>query len=228
MTAFQTAEEVAKRHLAAMGSELGPLFTHCRNECAWLHIKWREYLALFGTNEKRVDLLNQAASSFFAMLQDSLWEDLLLHLCRVTDPPQSAGKDTLTVQRIANLVPEPLRSELQPLLADLLSKREFARDWRNRQIAHTDLALAVGKNAKPLERATTKSFTDVLAALVALLNKVEWHYTKSSTAYGDLAPLSGAEGLLHVLYCGVEAENDRRERIRAGRPRQGDFDRPEL
>ena len=54
-------------------------------EAAFLHLKWNEYVVLFGTGPERVDLLNRAAPGFFHLVQDSWWDDLLLHISRMTD-----------------------------------------------------------------------------------------------------------------------------------------------
>ena len=94
----RTPEEARTEHIRVMGEELGSLYDALWQEVAGLHGKWSEYAALFGTRESRVDLLNQAAPYFFRIVQDSLWEDVLLHIARLTDPPKSAGKSNLTVQ----------------------------------------------------------------------------------------------------------------------------------
>ena len=58
-------------------------------------MKWEEYLELFGKTSSRIHLLNQSAPVFFKIVQDSLWENIILHLARLTDPPKSAGKNNL-------------------------------------------------------------------------------------------------------------------------------------
>ena len=216
MAEQRTAEETEDAYMAAMGDELGTLFYHCWNECAWLHMKWGEYVVLFGTSEERVQLLNRAAPAFFKMIQDSLWEDLLLHLCRLTDPPQSVGKDNLTVQRLPGLVADEIRSEVSEAIERLHGRSEFARDWRRRHIAHRDLALALGKTASPLAVASRAGFKKALASLTAVLNVVERHYQDATTAYGMVAPLGNAETLLYVLQDGLDAEEARSRRLESG------------
>ena len=63
-----------------MGPELARPFCRLSNECQWLHWKWGEYITLFGSKSERIDLLNAAAASFFWIVQDSLWENILLHI----------------------------------------------------------------------------------------------------------------------------------------------------
>jgi hypothetical protein len=92
-----TADQVRQDYIAKMGDELGSQFNRLHKECAWLHLKWREYVALFGTSQSQLDLLNASARGFFVLLDGSLWSDLLLHLCILTDDPGVGRMQTLTI-----------------------------------------------------------------------------------------------------------------------------------
>lgn len=70
------------RIVEVMGDDLGSLYHALWNELAWLYSKWEEYVELFGTKPSRIDLLNKAAGHFFRIVQDSLWEESLLHIAR--------------------------------------------------------------------------------------------------------------------------------------------------
>ena len=87
MSRHLTADEVRQDYIATMGKELGGQFNRLYNECLWLHLKWSEYVSLYGTSPARIDLLNKSARGFFVLLDSSLWEDVLLHICRLTDDP---------------------------------------------------------------------------------------------------------------------------------------------
>ena len=60
--------EVQEQHAAQMGAELGALFTALYEEVLSLHIKIAEYRVLYSTKRERVDILNEAAGSFFVMV----------------------------------------------------------------------------------------------------------------------------------------------------------------
>ena len=122
-----------------MGSALGNVFFELRNECVMFHWKWQEYVVLFGTKPERIELLDEAAGAFFWIVQDTLWDDVFLRIARLTDPPRSAGKDTLSLRRLPLLVAAAFQGQVDTILQECLSKCEFARAWRNRRIAHTDL-----------------------------------------------------------------------------------------
>lgn len=216
MSSESSAEEVRAQYVEAMGPELGTLFCTFWNECVLLHWKWEEFVTLFGSSPERIDLLNEIASAFFRVVQDCLFEDVLIHLSRLTDPPKSSGKPNLSLRRLPPLVEVELRPRTEQLLADCMTKCTFARDWRMRRIAHSDLELALNaKNAIPLALASRKAIKDALRAIAALLNFVQEHYTHSTVMY-DVHPLGNAESLLYVLRDGLQFRTLRRERLRAG------------
>ncbi len=224
----RTAEQVEQMYLEALGPDLGPTFHRLMNECTWLHWKWGDYVALFGSNPERIELLNKAAGAFFRVVQDSLWEDVLLHISRLTDPPKSAGKDNLSITRLPTLVVPELRVEIDKLLSECLAASAFARDWRMRHIAHKDLALALELHgAEPLAHASRLLVREALDALARLLNAVESHYLKSELAFSLGAP-DGALALLYVIRDGLDARTRRYARLRAGQIDPSDLHPPEL
>ncbi|MDE3042969.1 MAG: hypothetical protein KGJ82_20690 [Nitrospirota bacterium] len=87
-------EEVRTAAVRAMGSPLGELYDIISTQVTWVHLKWKEHRALFGTSQERVNFLNEAAPVFFASLQETLWDDVLLHLCRLTDPQNPLANPT--------------------------------------------------------------------------------------------------------------------------------------
>jgi hypothetical protein len=219
-------EEVKQRYVAVMGKELGQVSHLLSNECVWLHWKWSDYVILFGSKQERIDLLNKAAPAFFKLVQDAMWEDVLLHLCRLTDPAKSCGKHTLTLQRLPDLVSSAIRHDVQSLLQEAVRKCEFARDWRNRHIAHRDLGRALNEHSVPLAPASRKGVKDALEAIVRLLNYLEERQCDSTTFYEGISPHGNAESLLCVLRDGVNADSSRRRRLSSGNPLPEDLRPP--
>ena len=60
----RTAEEAKCYYVEKMGEALGTQFDLLWQEVAWLHMKWGEYVELFGSKPTRVELLNQTAPVF--------------------------------------------------------------------------------------------------------------------------------------------------------------------
>jgi len=224
MSRSSPAQEVKQQYLDAMGPDLGPLFYRFWNECASLYWKWGEYLVLFGTDPARVEILNAAAGKFFRIVQDTVWEGILLHIARLVDRPETFGHPNLTLQRLPGLVDSAIKTKTEQLLKHCLDKAQFAVDWRHRRLAHRDLDLALGQGAQPLAPASRASVQEAIDAIAALLNLVERHYRKSTVHYGTLG--GDAESLLYVLRDGLEAEDRRRERLQSGRPEPEDLNPP--
>jgi hypothetical protein len=213
-----SAEQVLARNTEAMGPALGPIYTALCDELVWLHMKWANYLAIFGTSSTRVELANRAAGSFFHVIQEVMWSDLLIGLARVTDPPRTRGRDNLTVQCLPSLISDtPIYEGIQSQLDSVLKSAVFARKWRNRHLAHRDLSRAIaGKKAEPLPSASLASVRECLSGMVALLNLVDNHYLDSTMIY-DMDHVPGdAESLLRVLRHGLYAKEAYFDRLRSG------------
>lgn len=205
-----TAEQVRDKTLAAMPVPLGETHYSLSNEVAWLYLKWNDFRALFSDRET-VDLLNSSAPMFFHDLQRMMWDDLLLHLCRMTDRPRLGRHEHLSVRTLPSLVSgEKLRREIQALADDADHKTQFARDLRNRRLAHTELSLA--DTAQPVASATLEQVRDALTAICRPINLLEKVYLDTPVSYEDPIPvLGGIDMLLATLRKGVNARRIERE-----------------
>jgi len=224
MSRQETAEEVKQHHIEVMGRDLGTLYHALWNELAWLYWKWGEYVELFGTKPSRIDLINRAAGYFFRIVQDSLWDDSLLHISRLTDPPKSVGKKNLTICRLPLLIDDhTLKEKVSKLVDVAVKKSDFCRDWRHRCIAHKDLDLALGAGAEPLKPASRAKIKESLNSIADVLNELSLHYMKSETMFEGIDTSGGVVSLLYVLDNGLHAEDERKERIKAGTYRSEDY-----
>ena len=218
MGGHQTAEEVEKNHLAGLGPELGPVYHALYNQVVWLHVKWKQYVQLFGTSPERIDLLNQSASYFFRVIELTLWQDTLLHLARLTDPPQTRRKDNLTIRRLPDLVgADTLKVDLQKLIDAAGAATDFARDWRNRHIAHRDLKLALQDGAQPLAPASREKVNKAIAAISRVLQHLYLAYFDSEIRFDLVFTFADAESLLYTIRDGLDAEKQRRDRESKGK-----------
>jgi hypothetical protein len=217
MRNHKTAEEAKKEYIACMGEDLGRVFHALWQEVAWLYIKWGEYVDLFGKKPSRIELMNRAAPGFFRIVQDSLWEETILHIARLTDPPRTAGRDNLTIQRLPELIQDSqLLAKLSGLIKLAIQSTKFCRDWRNRRIAHTDLHLAIEDGINPLKPASRKLVKEALITLVNVLNAITQHYQDCESSFDVPACYGGGESLLYVIDDGLRADEERRKRIERG------------
>ncbi|HEV2039416.1 MAG TPA: hypothetical protein VGT81_05105, partial [Casimicrobiaceae bacterium] len=69
MAVERSADEAKQEYIGAMGDVLGSLYHALWQEVAWRHLKWHEYVELFGTKESRIRLINRAAPTFFRIVE---------------------------------------------------------------------------------------------------------------------------------------------------------------
>lgn len=225
----RTPDESKHANVVAMGEELGLLYSALWQQVAGLHHKWEQYVVLFGTKESRVHLLNASAGQFFRVVQDTLWDDTLLHIARLTDSPKSVGKSNLSVRRLPDLIDdEPTKLAVTARIDEALEASEFCRDWRNRHIAHRDLELALKRGPNPLKPGSREKVRKAMEALETVLNTVSKHYLESTTSFNLGSTAGGALSLLYLLDGGLRAEKARKERIKAGTTMPDDWNRQEI
>jgi hypothetical protein len=217
----RTAAEARARNISVMGADLGAVYSELWQQIAWLHIKWSEYVVLFGTKPSRVHLMNEAAPRFTRLIQDMLWDDVLIHIARLTDPPETRTRQgarlNLTVQRLPLLIVDtPVRKAVEAKISEVMAASEFCRDWRNRRIAHNDLEHALDRTIRPLKEGSRLKVKEALALIEAVMNVVSAHYFDSQIHFGAGAVTGGAMRLLHVLDSGLQADRAKQERIKSG------------
>jgi hypothetical protein len=224
MIMHKSAEETLQEHIEVLGSNLGKVYSALYNEVAWLHIKWNEYQELYGTSPERINLLNSTAPLFFKIVQDTLFEEVLLSLTRLTDPPKSQGKGNLTIKIIPELLTEgSFRETLGLLILKAEQDADFARDWRNRHLAHRDVKIALGEEIKPLSLASRKKVGQAIKALADVLCAISQKYFNSKLVFDATQPYEGSISLLYIIRDGVNADLQMRERMRSGKYSQDDF-----
>ncbi len=208
-----TPEKVRKEHLEKMGEELGIVYHALWNELGTLYLRWNEYIVLFGTKRSRLEILNSSAPLFFNLAQAALWESILMHIGRLTDPIKSCGKDNLSIRCLSSLVSDDIKEELERKIKTVIKDSETCRDRRNRLLAHKDLSLALNRAATPLEPINRKIVNNTLKSMAKVLNVISHKYQKSYIDYEMIISSNGAEELLYIIDDGLTAMKQRKERI---------------
>ena len=196
----QSMDQVRSNYIATMGPELGAIFNELYKKLMQLHIVWQQYRQLYGDDPETVHLLNRTSGLFFQIVQDELWDSVLLGVSRLTDPPATGKKTNLTVQSLPPLISDPtLRAEVQELCEKALTSAEFAREHRNKRIAHQDYTHVVHHASNPLSGISRALVEKMLASLRAVLNRVDAHYRDATVLYEEFVDESGARLLVHKL-----------------------------
>jgi len=157
--------------------------------------------------------MNATAPTFFVYFSDIVWHETMLRLCSVTDPPKSVGKDNLTLRRLSAAIPDPaLSARVATEVEAAVRATDFARDWRNRGLAHLSLDLVLNPQAKPLAKADHTAVREALEALALPMNSISVHFQQTHFDFGgDVRPFGGAKGLIYFLSSGLGADQARKD-----------------
>lgn len=167
--AHKTAEDSLAEDIAVLGSAYGTTYHHARQELWRVSSNWDRYETLFGSKE-RVDILNSSSGNFWHAVQGMMHEYVLLGICRLTDPVGRGDRRNLSVARLLSVDPTDEKDQLIELVDDAIKSAGFARTWRDKRIAHNDLAHVLG-DASRIEPSTGRK---VSAAIVAIHRVLKW------------------------------------------------------
>jgi len=223
----KSAEQALAECKQVLGEEFGQVFYLLHNEVVWLFVKWQQFQKLYETNSDRIDLMNKTAPFLLRVVQITLWESIILNIARLLDPPETMGKPNLSIKRLTHFIDDKSNLEhLNELIANAETFVTFARDWRNRQIAHRDLELTLDTSVKSLAEANKEDIDNSLKAIKDVFNY--FHNTFfSTTFYYDMGNYTGdANNLLHYLHEGWTSEQKRFERMTNGTATEEDYESP--
>ncbi len=178
-------------------------------EIAWLHMKWAEYDALYGRDAERIELLNSVADQFFGVVEMVLWGDLLLHISRLTGSPRSAGKHSLTVRRLPQLVDSVAAAAVGQAVQEAVDSAAFAKPARDKLYAHTDLAIATGAAAATFDLGSRTQMREALGKLVAAIDSVTLRYSESTNGFDFSHGFGTAEDVVKALQANDAAQRHR-------------------
>ena len=178
-----TSDPVRQKYQEKLGPKFGAVFKGLLDEWALGRMRTNEFRELFSSVED-VGLLNAISDGgFISDVQHIFWDDLMLRLCRLTDRPETAGKENLTIQKLPDFCQEKaLRCEVESLVKTAVEAAEFARPWRNKRISHADLARAITPNAKPMVPATLQQVEAAFDAVHSVLNTISGRLLKEEIA----------------------------------------------
>lgn len=212
MATFLTEEDLRSEYVALMGPDLGSLCHDLQKEVDWLQDKWSMFQELFCSGSERLQLLNTVASNFFYCLHKLLFEDAILHLCRLTDPAETrikVGKNVtvrknLTVMALAHAISDPALKDRVEIQARQVKKNcEFARGLRNRRLAHADLESSRSGVSGP--KILSTNVEDALKSLRNLLGGISQHYGYPPSVL--VKDPFGARSLIYYLENAARAVN---------------------
>lgn len=191
-----------------MPSDFQSSYEAIRTEVTWLHGYWKIYSQLFSKTEKRIELLNECATTFFFVVHQTLLKDLLLTLCKLTDPAKQGKNENLSLWRLQDQLAQVADSAVASAGNATLLKIEAyvvpLRDLRNKQLAHLDLETALEKNTNRLSLVQKRDIDKSLQLIRTYLNSIQLYFNDSEWGYEHLGMIgTDGDALVHVLRDGL-------------------------
>lgn len=167
------------------------------------HVRWAQFLTLFTASDDRMAFVFKVAPGFFRLVQDTFRDDAFIALSRLTDRSQSAGQANLTLFSLVEAAEaaglSALAASARALLDQLLDRVASLRVWRNKWLAHTDLAAALA--SKPLEttRVQRGDIDEALRLTREVMALFATHLGQHEYGYGSVVVFGDAKDLLKAL-----------------------------
>jgi hypothetical protein len=150
------------------------LFDEVWKELHGLQTVWSLYFGLYGT-ANNVKLLRSTAIVSFGAIQELLIEAMYLRTHRLLEEAASRGKSRASMESlIGNLPPSAfkLRRVLQKRLEAVRRDCAPLADWRDRQVAHRDLATTLREHPSPLSPVQARSVGRAIEMLASALTEI--------------------------------------------------------
>jgi hypothetical protein len=216
MPSIKLDKEVLKRNQEVLGIKLGEYFSYIYDDVYYLIYVWQEFNELFGKSTKRLDVLNESTSSFFSLVQNLMMANIVLGICRLTDPIKPPRIDTthLSLYILPKEINEPnFKKEIYTICSKIKKEAKEIRDARDNYIAHTDYQKLVDGQVMKIQYDSVEKTIDLF---YQVLKAFYVKYYKSDLQKEIVTPLKGAETLLYLINDGIEYRKRKYEKIMAG------------
>lgn len=180
----RTAEEALADDQRVLGAQYGKAFHHALQELWRVSANWDRYETLYGSQEA-VDILNKSSGLFSHVLQNMLFEHVLLGLCRLTDAPQMRGRTNLSIDALLLLDPTRHKIGLNRRIRAAKLKCAFARSWRDKHIGHNDFEQITGQ-VNLLAPATRRKVSKAILAIHEVFRWIHARYFKGNLGLSSI------------------------------------------
>jgi AbiU2 len=171
--------------------------------CVHMRSVWRHYEIFFEEGELRRTMLHRIAPIFFGDLNQVLIEQLVLQICRLTDPETTMGRKNLTIDYVVNngdfsATPGKL-AQIKALRDSIHQFRSKIVPARNRLIGHMDRDAVMA--GMPLGGASEAAWLQFWDDLDEFLHIVHTRYVDPGGHFRlkDVAMISDADSAVKAL-----------------------------
>jgi hypothetical protein len=177
-----------------------PLFIGISHYLINLNYKWRFYQELFLEKDNSLILMHTAPMFFFA-IEQSLRNDIILSICRLSDPERVKNDVNLSLATLINNT-EPI-NKVNDLYEEFKENSKFFRKCRNKLIAHNDLEVFNDKSIL-IPLLDKEKVDKSLLLSEKILNLIAQRYNKNTQILFSLLFIGGVDSLLHWLSMGIK------------------------
>jgi hypothetical protein len=167
-----------------MDQDAQEIYDHLEKELIRLHYNWQMFRQLYGNSAESVKILNGIAPDVFAVMQDALWNQIVLTLGKINDTPTTGRHENISIENLINRIDETQHPELKDELNDDLKKlRALAQKIetdRNKRIAHFDKVYLFDSEKGGVSRADVEA---VLDQLRTMMNKIKLRFKGSQVIH---------------------------------------------
>jgi hypothetical protein len=174
-----------------------------RNTCVLLRSLWRHYQILFEGSDLKRELLQDTAHIFFGDLHAMFVRNLVLEICKITDPAGTKDRENLTVEFLIehsdfSSAPDTL-VKLKQLSDNMHAFRKKIVKARNKFIAHLDRESV--RLGQPLGDAPQEEWLQFWLDLQNFLHIMDKHHIDPNSQFylNGIAQLSDADTLVKAL-----------------------------
>lgn len=161
--------------IAPIGAE--DLLEIIKQDAFRLRYAWMNFRFMFAGEKKHVEMLNAAGPGFFGMAQQMMFDDVILRICRLTDPAANRSQENTTLKRLLQATDwqtsDPAKhATFSAKITAVDAACEGCRQHRNKRISHADLAHS--QKALTLANATMKMIDAAVDAIEGFIRDINF------------------------------------------------------
>ncbi|MBE3064870.1 MAG: hypothetical protein IMZ69_07615 [Spirochaetes bacterium] len=165
------------------------VFAELRKDALYFSATLGVFRSLFARDAAEVDLLNHIAAGTFWVIQNSLYDSIVLQVGRLTDSEWSGSGSRAQQNLVLQSLIRACRVEGRPEVVKGLTQRykqveasaKRIRVVRHKLTGHTDRGVRQG--VAPVPRTRLSEFTEALESIAGFLNAFEGPVRGSETRY---------------------------------------------
>jgi hypothetical protein len=169
------------------------------HEISDVNTKWKIYKQIYYSSEENLELLNEFAPICFKYFQRVLIDDILISICKLTDPPQTGCNNNLSLLKLIKLIDadSDLNSDSMVIYIKIEYFSNVVKDHRNKRIGHNDYDLkAFG--VKKLKNIPYATIDEILDLITSFINGISKHYENMIWSF-DVILSEGGDVLMYHL-----------------------------